>query len=57
MDKKAKINRINKNDNKCFHYAATVTLNYKEIQKKLQIVSKIQSFISKYNHEEINYQG
>ena len=56
MNKKAKISRINKNDNKCFHYAATVTLNYKEIQKKLQIVSKIQSFISKYNHEEINYQ-
>ena len=32
--KKATINPINKHDNKCFQYAATVALHHKEIGKK-----------------------
>ena len=30
-NKKATINPINKKDNKCFQYAATVTLNHEEV--------------------------
>ena len=33
-NKKAIINPINKNDNKCFQYAVTVALNHEEIGKK-----------------------
>ena len=32
-NKKATIYPINKKDNKCFQYAVTVALNYKEIKK------------------------
>ena len=35
-NKKAKINPINKKDNKCFQYAATVTLNSEEIKKSTE---------------------
>ena len=50
-NKKATINSINKKDNKCFQYAVTVTLNYKEIKKDPQKVTKIKPFIIKYNWE------
>ena len=33
-NKKARINHINKKDNKSFQYAVTVALNYKEIKKR-----------------------
>ena len=33
-NKKATINPINKNDNKCFQYAVTVISNYEEIKKR-----------------------
>ena len=32
-DKKATINPMDKNDNKCFQHAVTVTLNYEESKK------------------------
>ena len=32
-NKKATINPINKKDNKCFQYAVTVAVNYKEIKE------------------------
>ena len=48
-NKKATINPINKKDNKCFQYAITVFLNHEEIQKDLQIITKIKPFIKKYN--------
>ena len=32
-NKKAAINPMNKKDNKCFQYAATVVLSYEEIKK------------------------
>ena len=52
---KSKINPINEKDNKCFQYATIVPLNYEEIQKDPQRISKIKFFINKYNWEGINY--
>ena len=52
--KKATINSVN-GDNKCFQYAATVALNYEEIGKISQIISKLKPFINKCNCKEINY--
>ena len=54
-NKKATINPINKRDNKCFQYAATVTLNYKEIGKHAERITKIKPFINKYKWEGINF--
>ena len=53
--KKAPVNPINKNDNKCFQYAATVALNYEKIGKNPERITKNKHFISKYNWERINY--
>ena len=53
--KKAKINPIDKKDNKCFQYALTVALKYEEIKKDLQRITKIKSFINKYNWKGINF--
>ena len=47
--KKATINPINKKDNICFQYAITVTLNHEKIGKNSERITKIKSFISKYN--------
>ena len=56
MDKKkAIINPINKKDNKCFQYAITVALNYEEIKKGPQRITKIKPFINKYNWKGINF--
>ena len=49
------INPINKKDNKCFQYAVTVALNYKELGKNRERIKKIKPFINKYNWEEINF--
>ena len=54
-NRKARINPINKNDNKCFQYVVNVALNYEEIKKDLQIIAKIKPFINKYNQEEISF--
>ena len=54
-NKKATINPINKKDNKCFQYAVTVALNYEEIKKDPQRITKIKPFINKYNWEGINF--
>ena len=54
-NKKATINPINKKDNKCFQYAVAVALNYEEIKKDPQGITKIKSFISKCNWEGINF--
>ena len=53
-NKKATINPKN-NDDECFQYAITVSLNHEEINKDLQRTSKINSFINKYNWKEINF--
>ena len=39
-------------DDKCFQYAAAVTLNHVEIGRNSQIISKIKHFINKYNWEQ-----
>ena len=41
-------------DDKCFQYAATVALNYKETESHPERVSNIEPFINKYNCEGIN---
>ena len=53
--KKKTINTINEKDNKCFQYAVTVALNYEEIKKEPQRITKIKPFINKYHWEGINY--
>ena len=53
-NKKATINPKNKDCN-FFQYAATVALNYKEIEPHPEIISNIEPFIIKHNWEGINY--
>ena len=52
--KKATINPKNE-DYKCFQYAATVALNYEEINWNPERVPNIKPFINRYNWEKINY--
>ena len=53
--KKTTINPINKKDEKCFKFTATVALNHEEIKKYPQRITKIKPFIDKYNWKGINY--
>ena len=53
--KKATINPINNEDNKCFQYTITTALNHEEIKKDLQKITKIKLFKDKYNWQGINY--
>ena len=55
-NKKATINPINKNNNKCFQYSAALALYYKEIGKDSGRIIKLKPFIDKYNWERMNYQ-
>ena len=45
------MNPINKKDSKCFPYVLAVALNYEEIKKNPQRITKIKPFINKYNWE------
>ena len=56
-NKKATINPINKNNNKCFQYSAALALYYKEIGKDSGRIIKLKPFIDKYNWERMNYQS
>ena len=51
-NKKATINP-KVNDDKCFQYALTFALNYKQIKDHPERISKIKPFIDKYNWKEI----
>ena len=53
-NKKATINPKN-NDGKCFQYALTVAVNYEQIEKDPQRISKIKPLIDKYNWREIDF--
>ena len=53
-DKKCTINQKN-NDNKCFQYATTLALNFNNIDKHHQRISKIKPFINNYNWNNINF--
>ena len=39
---------------KCFQYIITIALSYEEIKKDPQRITKIKTFINKYNWEWIN---
>ena len=54
-NKKATINPINKKHNKCFEYTVTIVLNYEEIKKDPQRITKIKPFKIKYNWEGTNF--
>ena len=43
------------NDDTCFQYCVTVALNYQNIEKVSQRISKIKPFIDQYNRKEINF--
>ena len=53
-NKKSTINPKD-NDDKCFQYAVTLSLNLDKIKKDPQRVSKIKPFIEKYNWEDIDF--
>ena len=53
-DKKCCINQKN-NDNKCFQYAATLALNFNNIDRDSQRILKIKPFINNYNWNDINF--
>ena len=53
-DKKCTINQKN-TDNKCFQYAAALALNFNNIDKHHQRISKIKPFINNYNWNNINF--
>ena len=52
--KKATINPKNEN-HECFKYDITAALNQKDIGRDPQRISRIKSFISKYNWKDINF--
>ena len=52
-DKKCTINQ--KNTNKCFQYATTLALNFNNIDKHHQRISKIKPFIDNCNWNDINF--
>ena len=52
--KKATVNPKNMDD-KCFQYAATVVVNYREIGPHPERVSNIKLLVNKYNWKRINY--
>ena len=53
-DKKSTINPKN-NDHKCFQYAATLALNFDNINNHPEKISKIRPFIDKYNWKDIDF--
>ena len=53
-DKKCTINPKN-TDNKCFQYATTLALNFNNIKKDPQRISKIKPFIDNRNWNDINF--
>ena len=53
-DKKSTINPKN-NDHKCFQYAATLALNFDNINNHTEKISKIRPFIDQYNRKDIDF--
>ena len=54
-NKKATINLKNKKYNKCFKYAITVALNYKQIKSHPERKSKIKPFMGQYEWKNIDF--
>ena len=53
-DKKCIVNQKN-NDTKCFQYAATLALNFDDIDRNPQRISKVKPFINNYKWNDINF--
>ena len=53
-NEKTTINPKN-NEDKCFQYALIVALNYEQIKKNPQRISKIKPFIDQYNWKDIDF--
>ena len=56
-NKKASINPQNEKDDRCFQYALTVALNYKQVKKYPQRITKIKPFINQYDWKKINFRS
>ena len=54
-NKKATVNPQNKKDDRCFQYAVTVALNYEQIGDHPERISKVKSFIRKYDWKETDF--
>ena len=54
INKRATINRKSE-DNKCFQYSITVTLNNQNIESHPERISNIKPFINQYNWEGIDF--
>ena len=54
-NKKATINPINKKDDNCFQYLATIALNHQQIKKEPQKITKIKPIIDQYDWNEIDF--
>ena len=52
-NKKVTINPQNTEDNKCFQYAITAALNYRNIDHHPQRISKLKPFTDNYNWDNI----
>ena len=46
---------MNKKYSNCFQYAVTAVLNYEEIKRNPERITRTKPFISKYNWDAINY--
>ena len=54
-NKRVTINPQNTEDNKCFQYAITTTLNYQNINHHPERISKLKPFINNYNWKDIEF--
>ena len=52
IENKKATKSLQNEDDKCFQYAVTIALNYKEIESHPERVSYIKPFINKYNWNE-----
>ena len=52
--KKATLNPQNIKDDRCFQYAVTVALSYKQTKDHRERISKIRPFIDQYNWKDID---
>ena len=43
------------NDDKCFRYAIRGSLNFEQVEKELQRISKIKPFIDQYNWKQMSF--
>ena len=54
-NKGATINPKNYGDNNCYQYSITVSLNNQNIRNNSEEISKIKTFINKYNWKDIDF--